>query len=69
MHGDVTDKAAVDALANRVVTELGRADVLVNSAGKAYRSPAEEFPEEEFDRIIALNLKAPTSAASRSAAR
>jgi NAD(P)-dependent dehydrogenase (short-subunit alcohol dehydrogenase family) len=54
---DVTVKQQVDALADRVVDELGRADVLVNSAGMAYRSPAEEFPEEEFDRIIALNLK------------
>jgi NAD(P)-dependent dehydrogenase (short-subunit alcohol dehydrogenase family) len=54
---DVTDKAAVDAVADRVVDELGRADVLVNSAGTAFRSPAEDFPEEEFDRIIALNLK------------
>jgi NAD(P)-dependent dehydrogenase (short-subunit alcohol dehydrogenase family) len=57
MHCDVTDKAAVDALADRVVSELGGVDVLVNSAGMAFRSPAEEFPEEEFDRIIALNLK------------
>jgi NAD(P)-dependent dehydrogenase (short-subunit alcohol dehydrogenase family) len=57
MHCDVTDRAAVDALADRVVSELGRADVLVNSAGMAFRSPAEDFPEEEFDRIIALNLK------------
>ena len=57
MHCDVTDKAAVDALADRVVDELGRVDVLVNSAGMAFRSPAEDFPEEEFDRIIALNLK------------
>ena len=54
---DVTVKLQVDALADRVVDELGRADVLVNSAGMAYRSPAEEFPEEEFDRIIAINLK------------
>jgi NAD(P)-dependent dehydrogenase (short-subunit alcohol dehydrogenase family) len=57
MHCDVTDKAAVDALADRVVEEFGRADVLINSAGTAFRSPAEDFPEAEFDRIIALNLK------------
>jgi NAD(P)-dependent dehydrogenase (short-subunit alcohol dehydrogenase family) len=57
MSCDVTDKAAVDALADRVVGELGQADVLINSAGTAFRSPAEDFPEEEFDRIIALNLK------------
>ena len=54
---DVTDRAAVDALADDVVERLGSADVLVNSAGTAFRAPAEEFPEEEFDRIVALNLK------------
>src|SRR5207302_1138207 len=54
---DVTSKQQVDALADRVVDDLGRADVLINSAGMAYRSPAEDFPEEEFDSIIALNLK------------
>ena len=54
---DVTDKTAVDELSDRVRAELGRVDVLINSAGTAFRSPAEDFPEEEFDRIIALNLK------------
>ena len=54
---DVTRKAAVDELADRVLAELGRVDILVNSAGVAFRSPAEDFPEEEFDRIIGINLK------------
>lgn len=57
MRCDVTDRAAVDALADRVVDEFGRVDVLVNSAGMAFRSPAEDFPEEEFERVISLNLK------------
>lgn len=57
LHCDVTDRNAVDELAERVVAELGSADVLVNSAGMAYRSPAEDFPEDRFDAIVALNLK------------
>jgi len=57
MSGDVTSSASVDELADRVAAELGRVDVLVNSAGTAFRSPAEDFPEDRFDAIIALNLK------------
>jgi NAD(P)-dependent dehydrogenase (short-subunit alcohol dehydrogenase family) len=54
---DVTSKSDVDALADRVVDAHGHVDILVNSAGSAFRSPAEEFPEERFDFILALNLK------------
>lgn len=54
---DVTDRAAVDAAADAVVQAHGRVDILVNSAGSAFRSAAEDFPEERFDFIIALNLK------------
>jgi NAD(P)-dependent dehydrogenase (short-subunit alcohol dehydrogenase family) len=54
---DVTQKLDVDALAERVVECHGRVDILVNSAGSAFRSPAEDFPEERFDFILDLNLK------------
>lgn len=57
MHLDVTVKADVDALADSVVERFGRVDILVNSAGSAFRSPAEDFPEEKLDFILALNLK------------
>ncbi len=54
---DVTDSAAVAALVETIGRDLGTADILVNSAGTAFRSPAEEFPEDRFDAIVALNLK------------
>ena len=54
---DVTDASAVDRAVADVVSGLGRVDVLVNSAGTAFRSPAEEFPEDRFDAVVALNLK------------
>ena len=56
-HVDVTQKAEVDAAAAWAVETLGRVDILVNSAGSAFRSPAEDFPEEKFDFIVGLNLK------------
>lgn len=57
IHLDVVDSAEVEAAANNVFRDFGSVDVLVNSAGSAFRSPAEEFPEDKFDFILKLNLK------------
>lgn len=54
---DVSQKREVDRLFEEVVSDLGGVDILVNSAGTAGRFPAEDFPEEEWDRIIGVNLK------------
>lgn len=54
---DVTKRDACFALAEKVKAEHGRVDILVNSAGSAFRSPAEEFPEDKFNFILDLNLK------------
>lgn len=54
---DVTRRESVEALVARVVERLGRIDILVQSAGTTARSPAEDFPEEVWDRIVAVNLK------------
>jgi len=54
---DVTSSAALERLVGEVVGRHGRVDVLVNSAGTSYRSEAETFPEEEWDRVVAVNLK------------
>jgi NAD(P)-dependent dehydrogenase (short-subunit alcohol dehydrogenase family) len=54
---DVTKKSDVDRLVAAVASDLGSVDILVNSAGTAGRFPAEEFPEEEWDRIVGVNLK------------
>ena len=57
LHCDVTDSNSVRAAVTEIVARAGTVDALVNSAGSAFRSPAEEFPEEQLDRILALNLK------------
>jgi NAD(P)-dependent dehydrogenase (short-subunit alcohol dehydrogenase family) len=54
---DVTDAAAVDRVVDELAAETKRLDVVINSAGAGFRSPAEDFPEDRFDRIIELNLK------------
>ena len=55
---DVTNSRAVDAMVARVLTQWGRLDVLVNGAGGFDRlAPITDITEEEWDRVIALNLK------------
>lgn len=55
---DVTDARRVADTFARVVAEAGRIDVLVNSAGGFWKQlSVEETPEEEWDKVIDLNLK------------
>lgn len=54
---DVSNLASLSSLASRAIEEFGRIDILVNNAGVVIRKPAEEFTEEEWDRIMGTNLK------------
>jgi 2-deoxy-D-gluconate 3-dehydrogenase len=53
---DVTDKAAVAAMAERVSRELGRIDILVNNAGINIRKPPHTLEIGDWDSVIATNL-------------
>jgi NAD(P)-dependent dehydrogenase (short-subunit alcohol dehydrogenase family) len=53
---DVADRASVERMAAEVEDRLGPIEVLVNSAGITHRSPAADFPEAEWRRVIAVNL-------------
>jgi NAD(P)-dependent dehydrogenase (short-subunit alcohol dehydrogenase family) len=57
MLADVTDRAQVDRLVDTAVTTFGRLDLMVNNAGISARIPAESYPEDQLDEMIALNLK------------
>ncbi|MFC6864285.1 SDR family NAD(P)-dependent oxidoreductase [Halomicroarcula sp. GCM10025817] len=52
---DVTDEAAVEALVEATVEAFGGVDVLVNNAGIAISTPAEEKPVEEFQQTLDIN--------------
>jgi NAD(P)-dependent dehydrogenase (short-subunit alcohol dehydrogenase family) len=54
---DVTDAEAMDELVDRTERELGPLDVFVNVAGIYPRSFLAEMAEEEWDRVIQVNLK------------
>jgi pteridine reductase len=55
---DLTDPAAARSLPERVVQELGRLDVLVNSAAVMHRLSLEQTTPEQWDGILNLNLRA-----------
>jgi len=56
---DVTDPAAVDRAAARVLGELGVPDIVVNNAGTFFIKRIEETSLEDFTRTLAVNLTGP----------
>jgi NAD(P)-dependent dehydrogenase (short-subunit alcohol dehydrogenase family) len=53
---DVTNPEECERLVALAIQDLGRIDVLVNCAGGATTRPIAEWSDEEWDRVIALNL-------------
>jgi len=56
---DLADPAGIAALADRVRTIATRIDILVNNAGIELDLPFVQVTPELFDRLIAINLRAP----------
>jgi NAD(P)-dependent dehydrogenase (short-subunit alcohol dehydrogenase family) len=54
---DVADAAQVEQWVAQTVQELGCPDALVNNAGIGRRAPFLELKTEDFDRVIAVNLR------------
>jgi NAD(P)-dependent dehydrogenase (short-subunit alcohol dehydrogenase family) len=56
---DLTNPAAITQLVTSVAQTFGGIDVLVNSAAVMLRTPFGEVQSEQWDSIMALNVKAP----------
>ena len=53
---DVANADSVRAMVQRTADAFGRLDILVNNAGLQYVAPIVDYPEAEWDRLIAIML-------------
>lgn len=70
---DVTAAGEVDAMVDRIESDIGPLEILVNNAGAQQRGAFLEFPADDFRSLLEINLVAPfvvaQSAGRRMAAR
>ena len=57
LTADVTRREEIQRVIDRTRGEMGRIDILVNSAGTTKRAPSLELAEEDWNRILEINLK------------
>jgi len=55
--GDVSDSSQVKAMVNMALAKWGRIDILVNNAGITHVATPFETTEEDWDRVLRVNLK------------
>lgn len=56
LAGDMSDPEVYPALIGKTIEEFGGIDILVNNAGTIRRAPAAEYPRNDWDELIAVNL-------------
>lgn len=54
---DVRRKADFEAARDRLAAQWGRTDIVINNAGYAKRTPVQEITSDEFDDIVAINMR------------
>jgi len=68
IRADSADAHAVENAVARTVKELGGIDILINNAGIFHAGPLEEMSVEDFDRTMAINVRAAFVASKAAAA-
>lgn len=59
VSGDLTDENFLITGVEKVVKEFGGVDILINNAGVAQNASVTETTTEEFDKIMAINIRTP----------
>ncbi len=57
VHADATDASSVARVVGRTISELGGLHILVNNAGVELPKPLLDTTEEDYERVMAANLK------------
>lgn len=57
IKADAADQAAVRAGVQQAVTEFGKIDILVNNAGLLALGSITEFPADEFEKALSVNVR------------
>lgn len=56
---DVCDEHQAQAAIDQVIQQFGRLDILINNAGTDVTLPVDELTIADWDRVLAVNLRAP----------
>lgn len=57
LQADVASKREVDSMVEKARAEFGAIDILVNNAGVLFKGTTLRWIEDDFDRMIAVNIK------------
>ena len=56
---DITDEHQILSAVEKIISQHGQLDILINNAGTDLTVPIEDLAIEDWDRILAVNLRAP----------
>ena len=56
---DMTKPDEIRAMVADATVRLGKVDILLNNAGLQHRDMVDDFPEDKWDALFAVNVKAP----------
>jgi 2-deoxy-D-gluconate 3-dehydrogenase len=56
---DMSDRDSIYSFIKKLLAENNRVDILINNAGTILRKPIAEHPDEDWDKVLSINLDAP----------